>query len=62
MPPREYELAVVMPVDNDRRCVVGVHALGVGFAMPVIRDNSQDRTAGIVRSFTHIQDTTAHIR
>lgn len=59
MPPREYELAVVMPVYNEEGCIAAVVrswrdmlcASGMNFVMLVIDDGSRDGTAGILHGF-----------
>jgi glycosyltransferase involved in cell wall biosynthesis len=59
MPPKDYELALVMPVYNEEGCIAAVvrswrdalRALGIHFVMIVINDGSRDRTASILDEF-----------
>jgi glycosyltransferase involved in cell wall biosynthesis len=59
MPPKDYELALVMPVYNEEGCIAAVvrawrdmlHTSGIRFVMIVIDDGSRDRTAEILREF-----------
>lgn len=59
MPPKDYELALVMPVYNEEGCIAAVvrswrdmlGASGIHFVMIVIDDGSRDRTAEILQDF-----------
>jgi glycosyltransferase involved in cell wall biosynthesis len=59
MPPRDYELALVMPVYNEEGCIAAVVrswrgmlcASGINFVMIVINDGSRDGTADILQGF-----------
>jgi len=59
MPPKDYELALVMPVYNEEGCIATVvrswrdrlRAGGINFVMVIINDGSRDRTADILHEF-----------
>jgi dolichol-phosphate mannosyltransferase len=59
MPPKDYELALVMPVYNEDGCIAAVVnswrdmlcTSGINFVMLVINDGSRDRTASILDGF-----------